>query len=717
MQVIKRDGRAVDFDDMKIITAINKANADVDVEERASAEEIKAIADSIRTLRCKRILIEDIQDKVEDALMKLGKCELARQYIIYRYKRMLVRKSNTTDETILTLVRGTNREVADENSNKNATLISTQRDLIAGEVSRDIANRLLLPEDVSKAHQAGEIHFHDADYALSPAFNCCLVNLEDMLQNGTVINGKMIEKPHSFSTACTIASQICAAVASSQFGGQSFNISHLAPFVDVSRQKFINELHDEYQALVEKELIAELPSDDTIKEIAESRVRKEVAKGVQTIQYQINTLMTTNGQSPFVTMFMWLDEEDPYIKDTAIVIEEVLRQRYQGIKNEAGVYITPAFPKLIYVLDENNNLTGGEYDYLTELAVKCSAKRMYPDYISAKIMRENYEGNVFTPMGCRSFLSPWKDKDGKYKFYSRFNKGVVSINLPRVALDAAGDETKFWEILNERLEMCHKALLWRHNNLVGTLSDVSPIHWQHGALARLKKGETIDELLTGGYSTLSLGYIGIYETTKLIKGVSHTDPDGTEFALKLMKYLRSRCEVWKEKSPLGWALYGSPAENLCYRFARLDKEKYGDIKDVTDKGYYTNSYHVDVREPITVFEKFAFEAPFQKISSGGAISYAEIPNMRHNIDALKELVKFIYDNIQYAEFNTKSDYCHNCGFDGEIVVNEDGEWECPACGNRDRSRLTVIRRTCGYLGENFWNVGKTKEISSRVLHI
>ena len=587
-------------------------------------------------------------------------------------------------------------------------LASTQRDYIAGEVSRDLTNRLLLPEKIVKAHKEGILHFHDADYFVQPIFNCCLINIGDMLDNGTVMNGKLIESPKSFQVACIVMTQIIAAVASNQYGGQSVDIKHLGKYLRKSYNKYKKQIEEKYKGKL---------SGSTIEELVDARVRHELESGVQTIQYQINTLMTTNGQTPFVTLFLHLDEKDPYIKENAMIIEEILKQRIQGVKNEAGVYVTPAFPKLVYVLDENNCLKGGKYDYLTRLAVKCSAKRMYPDYISAKKMRENYEGNVFSPMGCRSFLSPWKDENGNYKFEGRFNQGVVSINLPQIAIIADGDEDKFWKLLDERLELCKEALMCRHYALLGTTSDISPIHWQYGAIARLEKGEKIDKLLYGGYSTMSLGYIGIYEMTKLMKGVSHTTPEGHDFALKVMKYLRGATDKWKKETNIGFALYGTPAESLCYKFARLDKEKFGTIKDVTDKGYYTNSYHVDVREKIDAFEKLSFESEFQKISSGGAISYVEIPNMQHNIIALETAVKFIYDNIQYAEFNTKSDYCQVCGFDGEIIINDNNEWECPNCGNKDHSKMNVVRRTCGYLGENFWNAGKTKEIKQRVLHM
>lgn len=708
MQVVKRDGSIVNYDRAKIVTAINAANAEVEEIERASSAQIEEILDYIESKKRSRILVEDIQDMIEQKLMEYDLFVLAKTYIIYRYTRALVRKSNTTDESILSLIRNENKELAEENSNKNTVLASTQRDYIAGEVSRDLTKRILLPEKISKAHEEGAIHFHDADYFLQPIFNCCLVNIKDMLDNGTVMNGKLIESPKSFQVACTIMTQIIAAVASSQYGGQSVDVKHLGKYLRRSREKFEKQT---------REIAGDAISEEMIEKIVEGRLRDELKSGVQTIQYQINTLMTTNGQSPFVTLFLNLDENDEYIEENAMIIEEILRQRYEGIKNEKGVYITPAFPKLVYVLDECNCLKGGKYDYITEMAVKCSAKRMYPDYISAKKMRENYEGNVFSPMGCRSFLAPWKDENGEYKFEGRFNQGVVSLNLPQIGILAKGDEDKFWEILEERLELCYEALMCRHEALRRVKSDVSPVHWQYGALARLQKGESIEKLLYGGYSSISLGYIGLYEVTKLVKGVSHTDPVGEEFALRVMRRLREKTNEWKAKTNIGFALYGTPAESLCYRFARIDKERFGTIKDVTDKGYYTNSYHVDVREDIDAFDKFRFESQFQTISSGGAISYVEIPNLRHNLEALEELVKFIYDNIQYAEFNTKSDYCHVCGYDGEIMINDDNEWECPACHNKDHSKMNVTRRTCGYLGENFWNEGKTKEIKARVLHL
>ncbi|MCM0664298.1 MAG: anaerobic ribonucleoside-triphosphate reductase [Coprococcus sp.] len=708
MIVIKRDGQEVNYNRSKIIVAIGKANEEVPEEERISDQEIEEIVSYVETRKRKRILVEDIQDIIEQKLMALGKFDLAKRYIVYRYTRELVRRANTTDDSILSLIKNSNKEVMEENSNKNATAASTQRDLIAGEVSKDLTKRLLLPEKIAKAHEEGILHFHDADYFVQPIFNCCLINIQDMLDNGTVMNGKLIESPKSFQVACTVMTQIISAVASSQYGGQSVDLKHLG--------KYLRKSHDKYEKAYRAHFGDEF-DDDTIEKLVQDRLKDELKSGVQTIQYQINTLMTTNGQSPFVTLFLNLDENNEYIEENAMIVEEILRQRLEGIKNEKGVYVTPAFPKLIYVLDENNCLKGGKYDYITKLAVKCSAKRMYPDYISAKKMRENYEGNVFSCMGCRSFLSPWKDENGNYKFEGRFNQGVVSINLPQIGILAKGNEEVFWKLMDERLQLCFEALMCRHNALKGTLSDVSPIHWQYGAIARLNKGEKIDPLLYGGYSTMSLGYIGLYEVTKLMKGVSHTDPVGEEFALRVMNHMKEAADRWRDETNIGFSLYGTPAESLCYRFARIDLEKFGEIKDITDKGYYTNSYHVDVREKIDAFSKFSFESQFQKISSGGSISYVEIPNMRHNLEALEEVVKFIYDNIQYAEFNTKSDYCHVCGYDGEIKINDDLEWECPQCGNKDHSKMNVTRRTCGYLGENFWNVGKTKEINARVMHL
>ena len=708
MKVTKRDGRVVDYDRNKIVIAIQKANVEVDRYEQVSEETIDAIVASIENKRTDNLMVEDIQDMIEQKLMAERKYELAKKYIIYRYTREMVRRANTTDDSIMSLIKNSNKDVMEENSNKNAYIASTQRDLIAGEVSKDLTKRILLPEKIIKAHEDGVIHFHDMDYYLQSIFNCCLINIGDMLENGTVMNGKLIESPKSFQVACTVMTQIISAVASSQYGGQSVDIRHLGKYLRKTRDKYERHYKEKYGDII---------SDEVRERFIDDRLRDELRSGVQTIQYQINTLMTTNGQSPFVTLFLNLDKDDPYIEENAMIIEEILKQSIEGIKNEKGVYVTPAFPKLIYVLDEHNCLKGGKYDYLTKLAVKCSAKRMYPDYVSAKMMRENYEGNVFSCMGCRSFLTPWKDENGNYKFEGRFNQGVVSLNLPQIGILAEGDEEKFWALLEERLALCFEALMCRHHALEGTLSNVSPIHWQYGAIARLKKGEPIDKLLHDGYSTISLGYIGLYEVTKLMTGVSHTDPKGTNFALRLMKRLRLACDTWKLETGLGFGLYGTPAESLCYRFAEIDKKRFGEIPDVTDKGYYTNSYHVDVREKIDAFEKFRFESQFQKISSGGAISYVEIPNMRHNLEALEDVVRFIYDNIQYAEFNTKSDYCHVCGYDGEIIINDDLEWECPQCHNKDKNKMNVTRRTCGYLGENFWNVGKTKEINARTLHL
>ena len=708
MKVIKRDGMTVDFDRMKIVVAIQKANEAVEPAARISQAQIDNIADYVMKKGRARLLVEDIQDMVEQRLVAMDKYELAKAYIIYRYVRSLARRQNTTDEDILDLLHNSNKEMAEENSNKDTTVASTQRDYIAGIVSRDLTRRILLPDKISKAHDDGIFHFHDSDYFVQPIFNCCLINIGDMLDNGTMMNGKLIETPKSFQVACTVATQIISCVASNQYGGQSVDISHLGKYLRKSKEKFERKIRETVGDALEPEILNKL---------VEERVYTELKNGVQTIQYQINTLMTTNGQSPFVTLFLYLRDGDPYIEENALIIEEILRQRLEGIKNESGVFVTPAFPKLVYVLDENNNLTGGRYDYLTKLAVQCSAKRMYPDYISAKKMRENYEGNVFSPMGCRSFLAPWKDENGNYKFEGRFNQGVVSINLPQIGLEVRGDMEKFWPEFDSRLELCKEALMCRHNALKGVKSDVSPIHWQYGALARLKKGETIDKLLYGGYSSISLGYIGLYELTLLMTGKSHTTEEGQEFALQVMRHLKETVMRWREETNIGFALYGTPAESLCYRFARIDKERYGTVKDVTDKGYYTNSYHVDVRENIDAFAKFDFESQFQALSTGGCISYVEIPNMRNNLPALESLVKYIYNHSQYAEFNTKSDYCQVCGYDGEITINKDLEWECPCCGNKDHKLMNVVRRTCGYLGENFWNEGKTKEIKSRVLHL
>lgn len=708
MKIQKRDGRIVPYEADKIIAAIGKANNEVEEKERAGMDLIEEILSDVENQQRERLTVERIQDMIEADLVKHNKYTLAKKYIVYRYQRSLLRKSNTTDESILKLIRNENKELAEENSNKNTRLASTQRDYIAGEVSRDVTRRLLLPEHIALAHDNGVIHFHDADYFIQPIFNCCLINIQDMLDNGTSINGKMIESPKSFQVACTVTTQIIAAVASNQYGGQSVNIKHLGKYLRKSRQKFERQLIEEFGDQLDEQ---------TRKRIVEIRLHDELKSGVQTIQYQINTLMTTNGQSPFVTLFLHIDDQDEYVEETVEIIQEILRQRLQGTKNEQGVYVTPAFPKLVYVLDENNCLKGGKYDYVTRLAAQCSAKRMYPDYISAKKMRENYEGEVFSCMGCRSFLSPWKDENGNYKWEGRFNQGVVSLNLPQIGILAKGDEEKFWKLLDERLELCYEALMCRHKSLEGIVSDVSPIHWQYGAIARLKKGEKIDKYLHNGYSTLSLGYIGLYEVTYLMKGCSHTVPEGKEFALKVMDRMKDAAAKWKAETGLGFSLYGTPAESLCYRFARIDREKFGDIENVTDKGYYTNSYHVDVREPIDAFSKFTFESQFQNKSLGGAISYVEVPNLIHNVEAIEEVIRFIYDNIQYGEFNTKSDYCHVCGYDGEIQINDDNEWECPQCHNKDHSKMNVTRRTCGYLGENFWNTGKTKEIKSRVLHL
>ena len=708
MKIQKRDGRVVFYEEDKIVEAIRKANNEVEEKDRAEEALITKILEAVKEEDKDLQTVEHVQDVIEQHLVERNKYALAKKYIVYRYQRSLLRKSNTTDESILKLIRNENKELAEENSNKNTRLASTQRDYIAGEVSRDVTRRMLLPEHISMAHDNGAIHFHDADYFIQPIFNCCLINIKDMLDNGTSINGKMIESPKSFQVACTVTTQIIAAVASNQYGGQSVNIRHLGKYLRKSREKFEAQLESEFGEGLEPAVKARF---------VDIRLQDELRSGVQTIQYQINTLMTTNGQAPFVTLFLHIDEEDEYVEETVMIITEILRQRLEGTKNEKGVYVTPAFPKLIYVLDENNCLKGGKYDHVTRLAAKCSAKRMYPDYISAKKMRENYEGNVFSCMGCRSFLAPWKDENGKYQFEGRFNQGVVSLNLPQIGILAEGNEETFWKLMDERLELCYEALMCRHKALLKVVSDVSPIHWQYGAIARLKKGETIEKLLYGGYSSISLGYIGLYEVTWLMKGVSHTDPSGKEFALRVMDYMNQAVQRWKKETNIGFALYGTPAETLCYRFARIDRERFGDIPNVTDKGYYTNSYHVDVREPIDAFTKFTFESEFQNKSLGGAISYVEVPNLMNNLEAIEEVIRFIYDNIQYGEFNTKSDYCHECGYDGEILINEDNEWECPQCHNKDHARMNVTRRTCGYLGENFWNSGKTREIKERVLHL
>lgn len=708
MKIQKRDGRIVTYNADKIVNAICKANAEVEEKEQADDNLIREILKRVELGEVEPLAVESVQDLIEEQLVRHDKYALAKKYMIYRYQRALLRKSNTTDESILRLIRNENKELAEENSNKNTMLASTQRDYIAGEVSRDLTRRMLLPEHIAMAHDNGVIHFHDSDYFVQTIFNCCLINIQDMLDNGTSINGKMIESPKSFQVACTVMTQIIACVASNQYGGQSVNVRHLGKYLRKSREKYEKQMAEEFGGSVDEE---------TRERFVSMRLRDELRSGVQTIQYQINTLMTTNGQSPFVTLFLHIDEQDPYVEETVMIIREILTQRLEGTKNELGIPVTPAFPKLVYVLDENNCLKGGKYDDVTRLAARCSSKRMYPDYISAKKMRENYEGGVFSCMGCRSFLSPWKDEKGNYKWEGRFNQGVVSLNLPQIGILAQGDENIFWKLMDERLKLCREALMCRHKALEGTTSDVSPIHWQYGAIARLAKGELIDPYLKGGYSTLSLGYIGIYEMTYLMKGASHTTQEGRDFAMKVMQYMRAATDRWKKESGLGFSLYGTPAETLCYRFARIDKEKFGDIENVTDKGYYTNSYHVDVREPIDAFAKIEFESGFQNISSGGAISYVEIPNMKKNPEAMEVLIRYIYENIQYGEFNTKSDFCHICGYDGEIMINEDMEWECPQCHNKDHSKMNVTRRTCGYLGENFWNTGKTKEIKSRVLHL
>ncbi|MCI5621929.1 MAG: anaerobic ribonucleoside-triphosphate reductase [Lachnospiraceae bacterium] len=720
MKIIKRSGMEVDFDITKIITAINKANKEVVETERLNADQIKEIATFIED-KCKAsnhaLNVEDIQDLVEDQIMAKQAFSVARKYITYRYKRALVRKSNSTDEQILSLIECNNEEVKQENSNKDSTVNSVQRDYMAGEVSKDITKRFLLDEDIVEAHEQGLIHFHDADYFAQHMHNCDLVNLEDMLQNGTVISGTKIDKPHSFSTACNIATQIIAQVASSQYGGQSISLAHLVPFVQISRDKIRAEL---VRTLEEAGTTI---SQDKIDRIVERRLHDEIERGVQVIQYQVVTLMTTNGQSPFVTVFMYLNEakNEQEKKDLAMIIEEVLDQRYQGVKNEDGVWITPAFPKLIYVLEEDNIHEDSEYYYLTKKAAKCSAKRLVPDYISEKKMKEIKDGNCYTCMGCRSFLTVYHDEEGKPKFYGRFNQGVVTINLVDIACSSGGDFDKFWKIFDERLELCYRALMARHNRLKGTPSDVAPILWQHGALARLKKGETIDKLLYGGYSTISLGYAGLCECTRYMTGKSHTDPSATPFALKVMQHLNDACKVWKDKHNIDFSVYGTPLESTTYKFAKCLKKRFGIIEGVTDKNYITNSYHVHVTEPIDAFEKLKFESQFQALSPGGAISYVEVPNMQDNLEAVLSVMRYIYENIMYAELNTKSDYCQVCGFDGEIQVvqDEDGKlvWECPHCHNRNQDKMNVARRTCGYIGSQFWNQGRTQEIKDRVLHL
>lgn len=715
LQVIKRDGQTVPFDAHKIVIAIEKAmHSSTGVYEAGLAEKIAQEIEEYAGKLHKNLTIYAIEDQVYYKLLEYKNPATARAYENYKAVQAFKRRENTTDSDVFGLLDRSNVEVLDENSNKDAAIVSTQRDLIAGEVSKDIARRKLIPTDIVQAHDSGAIHFHDMDYIIQPMFNCCLINLEDMLMNGTVINGKKIDTPKSFQVACTVTTQIIAQVASGQYGGQSINgIDRiLAPFVRKSYDKILANVLEE-----QVEVYGMEPNLEKARDIAWKRTRKEVKDGIQTIQYQINTLMTTNGQAPFVTLFMHFDPSSEYAKEAALIDEEILKQRIQGVKNEANVYITPAFPKLIYVLDEHNVHPDSPYYYLTELAAQCTAKRMYPDYISAKKMRENYEGNVFSPMGCRSFLSPWKNDRGEYVFDGRFNMGVVSLNLPQIAILAHGDEKLFFEILAKRLDLVEKALLLRYELLKDVTSDVSPIHWQHGAIARLPKGAPIGEFLKGGYATISMGYIGIYEATRLITGESNTGAKGKVFAMKIMDTLNQAVETWKAKHNIGFALYGTPAESLTNRFSSIDRAKFGEIPDITDKGYYTNSYHVNVREEINVFDKFSYEAEFQKKSKGGCISYAEIPNMSNNIPAVLTMIRYIYDHIAYAEFNTKSDYCHECGFDGEIKVNEHNQWECPRCHNTDRAKLTVIRRTCGYLGENFWNEGRTKEIKDRVMHI
>ena len=732
MRVIKRNGAEVEFDIVKIIAAVTKANDVVDEEARMTPVQIQRIAESVE-FSCQSLgrapTVEEIQDFVEHQIMAHGAFEVAKRYITYRYNRSLVRKSNTTDDKILSLIECNNEEAKQENSNKNPVVNSTQRDYMAGEVSRDLTNRLLLPEDIVKAHEEGIIHFHDTDYYAQHMHNCDLVNLEDMLQNGTVITGTLIERPHSFATACNIATQIVAQVASNQYGGQSISLTHLAPFVDVSRQKIRK------QVLAAVEALGVDPTEDKITEIVEKRLREEIRRGVQTIQYQVVTLLTTNGQAPFITVFMYLNEarSEQEKRDLAVIIEEMLEQRYQGVKNEQGVWVTPAFPKLIYVLEEDNIHDDSPYYYLTQLAAKCTARRMVPDYISEKKMLE-LKGDVYPCMGCRSFLTPDRFTDagvgnianagnyvpGKHKYYGRFNQGVVTINLPDVALSSGGNIEKFWTIFEERLELCHRALRCRHDRLKGTLSDAAPILWQYGACARLKKGEPIDKLLYDGYSTISLGYAGLYECVKYMTGKSHTDPSATPFALSIMQKMNDKCKEWKTAENIDYSLYGTPLESTTYKFAKCLQKRFGVIEGVTDKGYITNSYHVHVTEKIDAFTKLKFEAQFQHLSPGGAISYVEVPNMQQNLEAVLQVMKFIYDNIIYAELNTKSDYCQVCGWDGEIDIVEEGGkliWRCPKCGNTDQDKMNVARRTCGYIGTQFWNQGRTQEIKERVLHL
>lgn len=719
MKIIKRNGSEAAFDITKIIAAVTKANNADGQSRELTGEQIRAIAAEVEE-KCDAMgrapSVEEIQDMVENQIMGQNAFEVAKRYICYRYTRSLARRANTTDNQILSLIECNNEEAKQENANKNPTVNSVQRDYMAGEVSKDITRRILLPQEIVEAHEQGIIHFHDSDYFAQHMHNCDLVNLEDMLQNGTVITGTLIEKPHSFSTACNIATQIVAQVASNQYGGQSISLAHLAPFVQVSREKIRGEV------LAELEELGTTASEDKIAQIVERRLRAEVERGVQTIQYQVVTLMTTNGQAPFITVFMYLNEakNEREKRDLAMIIEEVLLQRYEGVKNEKGVWVTPAFPKLIYVLQEDNVAPGAEYYYLTELAAKCTAKRMVPDYISEKKMKELKEGNCFPVMGCRSALSPWKDENGNYKFYGRFNQGVVTLNLVDVALSSGGDMDRFWKIFDERLDLCYRALMCRHNRLKGTLSDAAPILWQYGAIARLKKGEPIDSLLYGGYSTISLGYAGLCECVRYMTGKSHTDPSATPFALAVMKYMNTACERWKAETTIGFGIYGTPLESTTYKFAKCLQKRFGIVPGVTDKPYITNSYHVHVTEAIDAFAKLAFEAQFQALSTGGAISYVEVPNMQQNLEAVLQIIRYIYDNIMYAELNTKSDYCQACGFDGEIrIVEDDGKlvWECPNCGNRDQDTMNVARRTCGYIGTQYWNQGRTAEIKERVLHL
>lgn len=749
MEVIKRNGKLQGFDKDKIKVAITKANNEVDEYYQIWEGDVDGLVEEIigeisdyMRIETHVIHIEKIQDIVELVLMRNGYYEVGKHYIKYRYTRELAREFKKRDDGILALLQNSNDELSKENSNKDTKLASTMRDYMAGEVCKDLAKRVLLPKHIVEAHENGVLHYHDMDVSpVMPEFNCCLINIKDMLDNGTCINSTMIDSPSSFTTACTITTQIIASIASGQYGGQSVSVKHLGKYLKRSYDKYL-DLFDGCDCV---QLYDEARGDYADYEdkygLAKMMMLKDLKDGIQTIQYQINTISSTQGQTPFVTLFLELDPNDEYLEYTALIIEEILKQRIKGVKNEVGAYITPVFPKLVYVLDEHNSLNGGKYDYITKLAAECTAKRMYPDYVSAKKMREHYEGNVFSPMGCRSYLSPWKDENGEYKFEGRFNQGVVSLNLPQIALEANRQladahiyysEGKispkyvseyeerlayFEKELEERLNLCFETLMFRHNSLLGVKSDVSPIHWQHGGLARLQKGETIDKLLKDGYSTISLGYIGLYEVTKIMTGYSHTDPLGKQFALWLMNYMREKVNEWKAETGLGFGLYGTPAESLCYRFAKIDKENYGVVKDVTDKGYYTNSYHIDVREDIDAFSKLEFESEFQKISSGGCISYIEIPNMAKNVDGIKEVIKYIYDNVQYGEFNTKLDYCMECGYSGELLLDDDSEWYCPNCDNRNTDKMNITRRTCGYLGSNLWNKGKTDEIKQRVLHL